>query len=162
MSTAFVPGGGTDRAHAWETVVGVDPTAEVHFGNLPHEGHHAGGEVYENNALSTLGGQSGRTRARRLGLQRDDVRHSLARPRNAYETSKLAGEAVAERVANAFDVPVASIRPSWILYPGRYQVMSFGESFSLSEADASGNLRSYVDIRDVVSIVEAIASSSFV
>ena len=43
----------TDQGPVWETIVDADPTAVVHFGNIPHEVNHAGGDVYQNNAVST-------------------------------------------------------------------------------------------------------------
>jgi len=69
----------TDQGPVWETIVDADPTAVVHFGNIPHEVNHAGGDVYQNNAVipHTRSGGAGQ-RGRRLGLQRDGLRHSLA------------------------------------------------------------------------------------
>ena len=164
----------TDRAHIWETVVDADPAAVVHFGNIPHENDHAGGEVYENNTLSTFNAleAAGRAGARIVWASSETVygthypdpelpeylpvdEDHPVRPWNAYETSKLAGEAAAERVTNAYDVPVATIRPSWVQYPGDYAVTGTRESFSLAEAGPSGNLWSYVDVRDVIDMVEA-------
>jgi len=164
----------TERANIWETVVDADPAAVVHFGNIPHENNHAGGEVYENNALSTFNvlEAAGRAGARVVWASSETVygthfpepelpeylpvdEDHPVRPWNAYETSKLAGEAAAERVSNAYGVPVASIRPSWIQSPGNYAVTSAREAFSLSEAGPSGNLWSYIDVRDVVDMVEA-------
>lgn len=170
----------TEQGPTWETVVDAEPTAVIHFGNIPHEVNHAGGDVYENNAVSTFhtleaGGRAGAdvvwassetvygthwpepTLPEYLPV---DEQHPVA-PWNGYETSKLAGEAAAVRVANAFDVSVATIRPSWIQYPGRYQITSIREAFSHETADASGNLWSYVDIRDVVSLVQATLAAEF-
>jgi hypothetical protein len=62
-------------------------------------------------------------------------------------------------VTNAFDVAVASIRPSWIQYPGRYEITSIREAFDLESAGRFGNFWSYVDIRDVVSLVRATIES---
>lgn len=170
----------TEQAHAWETVVDAEPAAVVHFGNVPHEEHHAGGDVYENNTLSTFNvlEAAGRAGARVVWASSEtvygthwpepeppeylpvDEEHPVA-PWNAYETAKIAGEAAAERTANAFDVPVATIRPSWIQYPGRYRVSGIREEFSLEEAEPSGNCWTYVDIRDVVGIVEAALTAEF-
>jgi nucleoside-diphosphate-sugar epimerase len=145
-----------DQGPVWEIILDADPTAVVHFGNTPHEGDHAGGEVYENNATSTYHTleAAGRTGARVVWASSEtvygthwpepplpsylpvDEKHPVA-PWNGYETSKLAGEMAAERITNAFDVPVASIRPSWIQYPGEYVITSIREEFSLTDADRS-------------------------
>lgn len=157
----------TEQAHVWETIVDAEPTAVVHFGNLPHEEHHAGGDVYENNTLATFNvlEAADRAGARVVWASSEtvygthwpdpqlpeylpvDEEHPTS-PWNAYETSKLAGEAAAERTANRFGVPVASIRPSWIQYPGRYRVTAIREAFSLSAAEAAGNCWGYIDVRD--------------
>ena len=50
---------------------------------------------------------------------------------------------------------MASIRPSWIQYPGRYLITDFREEFTMDSAGRFGNLWSYIDIRDVVELVEA-------
>jgi len=164
----------TDQGTTWETIVDADPAAVVHYGNIPHEADHAGGEVFENNAVSTFHTLEAAGRAdadvvwassetvygthwpepqlpRYLPVDED---HPVA-PWNGYETSKLAGEAAADRITNAFDVSVATIRPSWIQFPGEYVVTSFREEFSFETAERFGNLWSYVDIRDVVSLTEA-------
>lgn len=170
----------TDQGATWETVLDADPTAVVHFGNIPHEENHAGGEVYKNNAVSTFHAleAAGRAGADVVWASSEtvygthwpeptlpeylpvDEEHPVE-PWNGYETSKLAGEAAAERVANRFDVSVTSIRPSWIQYPGRYEITPFREAFDLESTDRFGNLWSYIDIRDVVSLVEAALDADF-
>ncbi|WP_135366140.1 NAD-dependent epimerase/dehydratase family protein [Halosimplex halophilum] len=170
----------TEQGPAWETIVDADPTAVVHFGNIPHEEDNAGGDVYENNVLSTYHTleAAGRAGADVVWASSEtvygthwtepelpdylpvDVEHPV-RPWNGYETSKLAGEAAAERVVNRFGVSVASIRPSWIQYPGRYQITAIREAFDFESAGRFGNLWSYVDIRDVVSLVTAALDADF-
>jgi UDP-glucose 4-epimerase len=164
----------TEQGPTWETIVDADPAAVVHFGNIPHEANHPGGHVYENNAVSTFHvlEAAGRAGADVVWASSETVYgthwpeprlpesvpitvdHPVA-PWNGYETSKLAGEAAADRVVNAFDVSVATIRPSWVQYPGHYQVSAIRESFSLETAGRRGNFWSYVDVRDVVTMVEA-------
>ena len=164
----------TDQGAIWETVLDADPTAVIHFGNIPHEENHAGGEVYENNALSTFHTleAAGRAGADVIWASSETVygthwpeptlpdslpiteEHPPA-PWNGYETSKLAGEAAAERVTNAFDVSVASIRPSWVQYPGRYEITSIREAFDFENAGRFGNFWSYIDVRDLTSLVRA-------
>lgn len=164
----------TDQGQTMETILDADPSTVVHFGNIPHEEDHPGGYVYENNAMSTFHTleAAGRAGADVVWASSEtvygthwpepelpeylpiDEEHPPA-PWNGYETSKLAGEAAADRVTNAFDVPVVSLRPSWIQYPGRYEITPLRTSFSFETADRFGNFWSYVDIRDVVSLVEA-------
>ncbi|QPV61949.1 NAD(P)-dependent oxidoreductase [Halosimplex litoreum] len=170
----------TEQGPAWETILDADPTAVVHFGNIPHEADHAGGDVYENNATSTFHTleAAGRAGADVVWASSETVygthwpepelperfpvdEDHPPRPWNGYETSKLAGEAAAERVVNAFDVSVASIRPSWIQYPGRYEITPIREAFDLESAGRFGNFWSYVDIRDVVSLVRAALETDF-
>lgn len=170
----------TEQGSIWETVLDAEPTAVVHFGNIPHEENHAGGDVYENNALSTFHTleAAGRATADVIWASSETVygthwpepelpgslpvteEHPTA-PWNGYETSKLAGEAAAERVKNAFGVSVASIRPSWVQYPGRYETTQLRKQFDLESAGRFGNLWSYIDVRDLVSLVRAALESDF-
>lgn len=94
-----------------------------------------------------------------------DVEHPL-RPEDPYGTSKVTGEEIAKMVARRYDVSTTSVRPSWINYPGAYQTSvirgnfdpetaSLGDYFGITSHYAAGNFFSYVDIRDVVSLVEA-------
>jgi len=170
----------TDQGPTWETVLDADPTAVVHFGNIPHEENHPGGDVYENNAVSTFHvlEAAGRAGADIVWASSETVygthwpdpelpesfpitESHRVKPWNGYETSKLAGEAAAERVTNAFDVSAASIRPSWIQYPGRYQITPIREQFDFESASQFGNFWSYIDIRDVVSLVRAALDADF-
>jgi nucleoside-diphosphate-sugar epimerase len=121
----------TKQGPVWQTIIEADPTAVIHFGNIPHEEDHAGGHVYENNAMSTFHTleAAGRVNADIVWASSETVygthwpepelpeyfpvdEEQPPRPWNGYETSKLASEAAADRVTNAFDVSVASIRPS--------------------------------------------------
>ena len=164
----------TDQGATWETILDADPQTVVHFGNIPNEEHHTGGDVYENNAMSTFHTleAAGRAGADVVWASsetiygthwpRPELPESLpvtekhpAKPWNGYETSKLAGEAAADRVANVHDIAVSSLRLSWIQYPGRYEVTPIREEFSLESAGRFGNFWSYIDIRDVVSLVRA-------
>lgn len=164
----------TEQGPVFETILDADPTTVVHFGNIPHEENHAGGDVFENNVLSTFHvlEAAGRADADVVWASSEtvygthwpdpelpeyfpiDEEHPVA-PWNGYETSKIAGEAAAERVVNAFDVSVVSLRPSWIQYPGRYRITSIREAFDIETVGPFGNYWSYIDIRDIVSFVEA-------
>jgi UDP-glucose 4-epimerase len=83
-----------------------------------------------------------------------DEGHSR-RPEDLYATSKLVGEDVAAMAARKHDVLVTSIRPSWVTYPGGERTARARESFDPDTAEPNGNFWSYVDVRDVVSIVDA-------
>jgi nucleoside-diphosphate-sugar epimerase len=72
------------------------------------------------------------------------------RPEDPYGTSKVAGEEVARMVARRYGVPVTSVRPSWIQYPGEYRCRSLDDL-----GDGAGNFWSYVDVRDVASLVSS-------
>jgi nucleoside-diphosphate-sugar epimerase len=65
-------------------------------------------------------------------------------------------EEVAGMVTRQYGIPIASIRPSWIQYPGEYACR---ESEDL--ASGAGNFWSYVDVRDVAGIVEAALDADF-
>jgi len=167
-----------DRGAVLETVLDAEPSAVVHLGNIPHEEHHAGGDVYENNVLSTYHvlDAAGRVGADVVWTSSEtvygthwpeptlpsslpvDEDHPVA-PWNGYETAKVAGEAAAERVANAYDVSVVTMRPSWVQYPGAYETTAIRESFAFESAERFGNCWSYVDVRDVVSFVESALSA---
>jgi len=71
------------------------------------------------------------------------------RPEDQYGTSKVAGEATAAMVARRYDVPVTTIRPSWIQHPGAYDCT--GDDGT----DLVDNFWSYVDVRDVTRLVRA-------
>ena len=152
----------TERADAWETVVDHDPAAVVHFGNIPHEENHAGGHVYENNAISTFNvlDAAGRAGADIVWASSETV-YGTHYPEPGLPEHLPVTEDHPVRPWNAYDVPVASIRPSWIQYPGRYLVTDVREEFSLDSAGRFGNLWSYIDVRDVVDMVAAALDADF-
>ncbi len=76
------------------------------------------------------------------------------RPEDPYGTSKLVCEELAEMIVRREGVSVASLRPSWVNYPGEYEVTAIRESFDPDTAERSGNFWSYIDVRDVASLVE--------
>ncbi|MFC7008928.1 NAD-dependent epimerase/dehydratase family protein [Halalkalicoccus salilacus] len=166
----------TERAEALDLVAEFDPDAVVHFAAYPSPTRHADGRVFETNAISTYhtlvaAGRAGakvvwassestygfpfareQTLPDYLPITED---HPL-RPEDPYGTSKVVGEEVGKMVARRYDVPVASIRPSWIQEPGRYLCR---EGRDLS--DGAGNFWSYVDARDVAGIVAAALETDF-
>ncbi|WP_336342906.1 NAD-dependent epimerase/dehydratase family protein [Halalkalicoccus ordinarius] len=164
----------TERAEALDLVAEFDPDAVVHFAAYPSPTRHADGRVFETNAMSTYHTlvAAGRSGARVVWASSEstygfpfareqtlpdylpiDEDHPL-RPEDPYGTSKVVGEEVGRMVARRYDVPVASIRPSWIQEPGRYHCR---EGRDLS--DGAGNFWSYVDARDVAGMVAAALES---
>jgi len=158
----------TDRGDVADLVAEFDPDAVVHWGAIPDPLDHPGGEVFENNTVSTYNvlTAAGRAGARVVWASSEsalgfpfaaetplpdslpvDENHPL-RPEDPYGVSKEAGEAVARATARRYDVPVVSIRPSWIQYPGEYRCRD-----NDPPAEGVGNFWSYVDLRDVARIV---------
>ncbi|MFU8868308.1 NAD-dependent epimerase/dehydratase family protein [Natronococcus sp.] len=175
----FLAGDLTDQGTAWELIETADPDAVVHCAGIPAMGIRAGGETFETNVLSTYHvlEAAGRANAEVVWTSSEstygmpfaatpslpdslpiDESHPQ-RPEDPYGTSKLAGEVVARRTVRAFDVPVTSLRPAWVSYPGSQQLARVREAFDPETTapgdEGSGNFWSYVDVRDLVSLVEA-------
>lgn len=170
-----------ERAEAYELVAEVDPDAVVHWAAIPDPEHHAGGRVFETNVLATYNVlvAAGRADARVVWASSESAygnpfREEPAlpdampitedeplRPEDPYGTSKVVGEEVAEMVTRRYGVPVVSVRPSWIQYPGEYNCKDLDiadDDRPLSEIDldhGSGNYWTYVDVRDVAGVVAA-------
>ena len=175
----------TDQGQTWELISEFDPDYVVHYAAYPNPLGHGGAHVYENNTISTYNVLSGAGDAGADVVWASsetvygtvfadpsflpdyfpiDVDHPK-RPEDPYGTSKVAGEEIAKMVTRRYGVSVASIRPSWINYPGNYDATTIRENFDMESAsldddfgvtfhNAAGNFFSYVDIRDVVSLTE--------
>lgn len=178
-NATFLAGDLTDQGIARELIRDPDPDAVVHCAGVPAMGIRAGGETFETNVLSTYHvlEAAGRANADVVWTSSEstygmpfaatpslpdylpiDEDHPQ-RPEDPYGTSKLAGEVIARRTVRAFDVPVTSLRPAWVSYPGSQQLARVRESFDPKTTapgeQGSGNFWSYVDVRDLVSLVEA-------
>jgi UDP-glucose 4-epimerase len=163
----------TDAGAVFDVVTAVDPDAVVHWAAIPVAGNHAGTELYRNN---TLGAHSVLTAAGRVGADvvqassdgaygfffaektpvPDELpiteSHAL-RPEDPYGLSKVVSEEIGKTVTRRDGISVASVRPSWIQLPGEYPCR---EPAYLDDLGAgAGNYWSYVDVRDVVGLVEA-------
>ncbi|PSP51652.1 NAD(P)-dependent oxidoreductase [Halobacteriales archaeon QH_1_68_42] len=164
----------TESGRVFDLVAEFDPDSVVHWGAIPDPLGHAGGEVFENNVISTYSvlDAAGRAGAKIVWASSEsamgfpfaaetpppeylpiDEDHPL-RPEDPYGVSKEAGEAVAKMVPRRDGVPVVSIRPSWIQYPGEYVCLGNEPS-----AEGVGNFWSYIDVRDIASIVAAALSA---
>ena len=173
----------TDRGQVTDLVADLDPGAVVHWGAIPSPTRHSGGRVFENN---TLGAYNVLVAAGRAGAQVVQASSESAygfpfarepwlpdalpitedhtlRPEDPYGTSKVVAEEVGKMVVRRYGVGVASIRPSWIQYPGEYRCRDSpavgADATTENLADGVGNFWSYVDIRDVAGIVEAALST---
>jgi len=162
-----------DRGEALDIVSAVDPDAVVHWAAIPVAGTHPNGRVFETNvhAAKNVLDAAGRSGARIVQASSDGAygfffadptplpdelpiteNHPL-RPEDPYGLSKVTAEAAAGAVARREDVPVVSLRPSWIQYPGAYACRS---DDYINDLDAgAGNFWSYVDARDVADLVAA-------
>ena len=167
----------TDRGQALDLLADLDPDAVVHWAALPAPTRHAGGRVFETNVLAAYNVLVGAGRAdarvvwassestygfpfaeeKRLPDRLPIREADPLRPEDPYGTSKVVGEEIGKMVARRYGVPVASIRPSWIQYPGEYHCVDAREDL----ADGAGNFWSYVDARDVASIVAAALEADF-
>ncbi|WP_435096597.1 NAD-dependent epimerase/dehydratase family protein [Halorubrum sp. N11] len=167
-----------DAGETTDLMLSVDPDAVVHLAAIPDPLNHAGERVYRNNVLSTYNVLNA---AGRIGAdvtwtssesaygfpfaesaQAPDAlpieeTHPL-RPADPYGLSKVSGEEAAKAVVRRDGISVASIRPSWVQYPGEYFVTDIRESFDLDALAANpaeavgggpGNYWSYVDVRDL-------------
>lgn len=168
----------TDAGEIGDLVAEFDPDGVVHWAALPAPVRHAGTRVFATNATATYNvlNAAGRAGARVVWASSEsaygmafaaetplparlpvDEEHPTT-PEDPYGTSKVAGEEIAKMVARRDGIGVASIRPSWIQYPGEYGCRDVAEG---DLAGGAGNCWSYVDVRDVARVVRAALESSF-
>ncbi|WP_267642026.1 NAD-dependent epimerase/dehydratase family protein [Haloarchaeobius amylolyticus] len=175
----FVAGDLTDAGETFDLLYEFDPDGVVHLAGIPDPTGHAGTRVFETNTLSTY---NVLVAAGRLGADVAwtssesaygfpfseslvlpdyvpvDESHPM-RPEDPYGTSKVAGEEVAEMVVRRFGIQVASVRPSWVQYPGEYEASGLREAIDVADVEpgtkppGSGNFWSYVDVRDLVDLL---------
>ncbi|WP_226011258.1 NAD-dependent epimerase/dehydratase family protein [Halomicrobium salinisoli] len=166
----------TDRGDVFDLCLEFEPDDVVHWGAIPDPTGHAGGHVFENNVMGAYNvfDAAGRVGADVVWASSEsaygfpfaaetplpdylpvDEDHPL-RPEDSYGASKVAGEDAAEMVVRRDGISVASIRPSWIQYPGRYQCKA-GDPMD----GGDGNFWSYVDVRDIVDSVVAAMDADF-
>ena len=159
-----------DRGEVFDLVREVGPDAVVHWGAIPAPERHPGGTVFENNTIGAYNVlvAAGREGANVVQASSESAygfpfarepslpdalpiteNHPL-RPEDPYGTSKAVAEEIAAMVVRRYGISVASIRPSWIQYPGEYACREVEDL-----AEGVGNFWSYVDVRDVAGIVAA-------
>lgn len=164
----------TEQGPAWELVSMAEPEAVVHLAAIPAIGFRAGAETFTTNVESTYNvlTAAGEADAEVVWTSSESTYGTVfadetwlpdylpideahpQRPEDPYGTSKVAGEEIADMVTRKYDIPVTSIRPSWINVPGQYETSAVREAFDPDDPDRSGNFWSYVDVRDVVSMIE--------
>ena len=167
----------TDQSETAELVRSVDPDAVVHWTALPSPERHAGMRVFENEVTSAYNvlTAAGRHDAR-IAWASSESAYGLScaaeltapeylpvdeahprRPEDPHGTAKVVGEEIAGMVARRHDVPVASLRSSWVQYPGDYDCRDVHDEL----AAGAGNCWSYVDVRDLASAVERSLAADF-
>ncbi|KAB1190515.1 NAD-dependent epimerase/dehydratase family protein [Haloferax sp. MBLA0076] len=163
----------TDQGSVFDTLTRLEPDAVVHWAAIPAAGIRPGVDTYRNN---TLAAHSVLTAAGRIGARvvqassdgaygfffadetpvPDELPISEAharRPEDDYGLSKVVAEEIGKTIARRDDVPVMSLRPSWIQVPGEYPCRD--EEYTSNLEAGAGNFWSYVDVRDVADMVEA-------
>ena len=161
----------TDRGEALDVVTAADPDAVVHWAAIPVPLRHPEGRVFATNTQAAYNvlTAAGSADARVVLASSESVygfpfseaevlpdhapvrEDHPRRPEDPYGLSKVASEEVAKGVARRDGVPVVSLRPSWINYPGDYEVLDMQDD----PAAGTGNYWSYVDVRDVARAVAA-------
>jgi len=162
----------TDAGGVFDVLTAVDPDAVVHWAAIPVAGTHPGVDLYRNNTLAAHAvlSAAGRVGARIVQASSDGTygfffadetpvpeqlpipeSHPL-RPEDPYGLSKVVTEEIAATVARRDGVSVASLRPTWIQEPDVYPCRD--EAYVSDRSAGAGNFWSYVDVRDVVDMVE--------
>jgi UDP-glucose 4-epimerase len=163
----------TDAGATFDVLTDLSPDAVVHWAAIPVAGTHPSVDLYRNNTLAAHAvlTAAGRIGARVVQASSDGAygfffaeetpipdelpipeTHPLV-PEDPYGLSKVVAEEIGATVARRDDVPVASIRPSWIQTPGEYPCRD--PDYVDDLAAGAGNFWSYVDSRDVAAMVEA-------
>lgn len=146
-----------------------DPDAVVHWGAIRGPERHAGSTVFSNNTQATYNvlANAGECGADVVNASSESIYGTAfaeetwlfdylpvdeaheTRPEDPYGASKIVAEEVAKMAVRRYGISVVSIRPSWIQYPGEYVVLKNRDAPDSGMA----NCWSYVDIRDVTSLV---------
>jgi len=167
-----------DQADVWESVHEVDPDAVVHCAAISNPLDNPGTRVFTNNTESTYNAlvAAGRVDADVVWTSSQaaygalfgddwvpdylpiDEAHEL-RPADPYGVSKACGEAVAASVARRYGIPVTSLRPATVHGPGETRTRPPREDADLASDDLRGNFGSWVDVRDLARLVEAVLAT---
>jgi len=159
----------TDYGDILEVILETEPDAVVHFAGLRSD-RGAGNHIFETNVAGTYNvvDAAGRVGADVVWASSASVYGRLlpdqipeyvpideshpTRPKRPYTISKHTAETAVESLVCRHDVSVVSMRATYIMYPGWYTSTEI-------DPDESGydnsDLWSYIDVRDVVSFVDA-------
>lgn len=167
----FRPADMTDRGAVFDLILDADPDAVIHFAGLRSD-RGSDGAIFETNVNGTYNvlEAAGRTGADVIWASSEAAYGRLlpdnplayvpideshpTRPRRPYGVSKLLAEEAGAGAARRYGISVISMRATYIRYPGEYW-----EGTADPDADsydgAFRNIYGYVDIRDVLSFIEA-------
>jgi len=161
-----------------DLIAATDPDAVVHLAAYPNTRRHAGSTVFENNVAGAYNvlDAAGRAGADVVWTSSTTTYDRLYDPEtwppdrlpveeshpqgsaSPYATSKVAGEAVAEMVHRRHGVPVVTLRPTLVIFPGEQRTAENRAAFDPDEPQ-TGNFLSYVDARDLASLIAGILES---
>lgn len=170
-----------DQGEVWETFHEVQPDAVVHCAALSDLMDTPGTRVFQNNTESTYNAliAAARVDAEIVWMSSQATYGALfaeeswvpdylpideahpTRPEDPYGLSKVCGEEIAKTVARRYDVPVTTLRAATIHTPDGQHTRPPKEDVSLESDDVRGNFGSYVDVRDVATMVEAVFAADF-
>lgn len=166
----------TEQGPTLELLADEQPDTVVHLAAVPGAGIRAAGETFVSNAASSYHvldaagrvdadviwtsseatyGVTYRDEPRPLAYLPIDEAHPQ-QPLDGYGLSKVVGEEIAERTHRRYGVPVVSLQPTWVQVPGRYETAPIRDSFDLKDPTPSGSLWSYIDVRDLTSLIHTI------
>lgn len=166
----------TDQGETWDAILDAEPDSVLHFAGV-RSGRMPRGTLFDVNVQMTHNVLTGAGEAdadtvwasseRAYGFPNNrivmpaylpvDEEHPR-QPVSSYGGSKMVGENIAGMVSRRYDVRVASIRATWVRFPGEYDSNSIGPS-DVTFDTASNDFWSYVDIRDVLSFIDAYLES---
>jgi len=171
----------TDQGEAWQLVIDADPDAVVHLAAIPRVDIRSGTTTFNTNVTSTYNvlTAAGTVGARVVWTSSNstygqvfaeetplpdylpiDEEHPL-RPEDPYGTSKVVGEEIGKMATRRHGVPVASLRPPLIQYPGQYRTRKLRQAFDPETADPDGGYWTYIDGRDLARAIEAALTAEF-
>lgn len=161
----------TDQGETWDAISQADPDAVLHFAGV-RSGRMPRTRLFDVNVRTThnvltAAGEVGAdavwaSSERAYGFPNDRIvspaylpidEDHPRRPESAYGGSKTVGEDVAGMVARRYGVRIASVRATWVRFPGTYSERTVDPS-SVTRETASSNFWSYVDVRDLVSFID--------
>jgi len=174
----FISADLTNYGETREIIESFSPDTVVHIAAIPDPVNHAGHHVFENNVMSAYNvldaaGSVGANIiwASSVATYGLDFAHKPWVPdelpiteetvfsvEDPYGLSKVVGEKIAQRTVNRYDVPVTSLRPTWIMAPNNYMTAEIRENFDIGSTSPSNPsaqiLWSYIDVRDAVRMID--------